>query len=108
VTLKLLRGVGKSRPLGRRVVCFGGSCGLFAGDSSVSRFFLVFLGALLGFFCGVVFWVLFKFLGFVVGAFCGFLFGFFRVSFGSLVYTSCVRRGALRFSIKFYLSKKKK
>jgi hypothetical protein len=86
VTLKLLRGVGKSRPLGRRVVCFGGSCGLFAGDSSVSRFFLVFLGALLGFFCGVVFWVLFKFLGFVVGAFCGFLFGFF----GSALALLCI------------------
>jgi hypothetical protein len=41
-----------------------------------------------------------------LGLFVGFLFGFFRVSFGSPVYTSCVHRGALRFH--FYKKKKKK
>jgi hypothetical protein len=43
------------------------------------------------------------------GLFVGFLFGFFRVSFGSPVYISCVRRGALRFLFyKILLIKKKK
>jgi hypothetical protein len=60
-TLKLFRGVGKTRPLGRRVVYLWGSCGLFAGAFSIFRFSLVFLGALLGFFCRLSFGCYFGF-----------------------------------------------
>jgi len=65
-------------------------------------------GCCLGSFVGNLL-VVYLFQGFVLGLFAGFLFGFFWVSCGSLVYTSCARRGALRFLFnKIYLSKKKK
>jgi hypothetical protein len=46
---------------------------------------------------------------FCLGVFCWVFVPVFRVSFGSPVYTSCVRRGALRFLFyKILLIKKKK
>jgi hypothetical protein len=59
----------------------------------ISWFFWVrclgsFVGCLLG---------LFRFFWLSLGLLAGFLFGFFRVSCGSPLYTSCVRRSALPF-----------
>jgi hypothetical protein len=100
-TLKLLRGVGKTRPLGRRVVCLGGSCGLFAGALLVFRFFLVFLSALLGFFCGLSFGYYFSFQVLSLGLFVGFLIGFFRVLL--CIFPMYVEASYAFISIKFYL-----
>jgi len=84
---------------------------MFAGAFSVFRFSLVFWVRCLGSFVGCLLGVISvsRFLSW--GLFVGFLFGFFRVSFGSPVYTSCVRRGALCFlfyKILLTYQKKKK
>jgi hypothetical protein len=81
---------------------------LFSGALSVFRFFLVFLGALLGFSLWVVFWVLFRFLGYVFGAFCWVFVWVFLANFGSPVYTTSIRRSALRFHFNELLLIKKK
>jgi hypothetical protein len=53
--------------------------------------------------------VLFWFLSFVLGSFCWVFVRVFRVNFDLSVYTSFVRRGALRFLFyKIYLLIKKK